>query len=146
MTTQLNSITAANKVFPEVYNRPGGKRLILLAEHDDANYFYFEVVTLKMNIRLIRASDGIQAVEAFKSNPGISLILINLWLPKMNGCETTAQIRRINPKIPVIALSSVNFPDYQQMAIDTGCDDYITKPIKPGDFRDILRKWITITE
>lgn len=146
MTTQLYSNTASTKILPGVILNPVSKRFILLAENDDANYFYFEVVTRKLNIRLIRATDGIQAVEAVKSNPDISLVLLNLWLPKMSGYEATKHINMINPKLPVIALSSIDFPDYQRLAIESGFSDYISKPVNPGDFRDLIRKWITTTK
>ncbi|MGE5419513.1 MAG: response regulator, partial [Chloroflexota bacterium] len=63
------------------------------------------------------------------SKENISLILMDIRLPELNGMDATREIKKIKPGIPVIAQSAyINQADIKT-ALDSGCDDYITKPI-----------------
>lgn len=119
----------------------GKSRSILVAESDDANFLYLQVITRKMNLQLVRVNDGMEAVKAVRSNPDIALVLMNTRLPVMDGLEATSLIRSFKPGLPVIAISSSNFPESFYKALEVGCCDYISKPVQPSEYREVIETW-----
>jgi len=103
---------------------------ILVAEDEDNNIKMLSLLLKKTNVEIIHANDGIQALDLYKNNPAIDLILLDIKMPKMNGLDATQQIRRFNKKIPIIAFTAYAMPADQQKAIQVGCTDFIAKPIK----------------
>jgi PAS domain S-box-containing protein len=102
---------------------------ILIAEDDDVSYTLLREMLKRANIGTCHARNGKEAVDMVKNMDNISLILMDIRLPVMNGLEAVREIKKIKPEIPVIAQSAyVSQADIRQ-SIDAGCDDYITKPI-----------------
>lgn len=105
-----------------------GKRVILVAEDEDINWYYIEQVLSRYNYTLIRAENGLEAVDFCKSNENIGLVLMDIKMPVMNGFEALEEIRKINPKLPVIAQTAYALSGEVEK-IKSVFDDYITKPI-----------------
>jgi CheY-like chemotaxis protein len=103
---------------------------ILVAEDDEINFFYLKAL-LKQNTtaEIIHASNGLEALEIFQKNPHIGLILMDIKMPVMDGLEATRQIKAINRKIPVIAITAYAMAGDEARIADAGCDYYLTKPI-----------------
>ena len=81
--------------------------LILVAEDDESSYLYLENVFTRKNIHLLRAKNGVQAVELCQNHEDIKLILMDLKMPLMDGFEATRQIKSFRPQIPVIAITGI---------------------------------------
>lgn len=107
---------------------PNGKRVILVAEDEDINWYYIEQVLSRYNYTLIRAANGLEAVDFCKSNENIGLVLMDIKMPVMSGFEALEEIRKINPKLPVIAQTAYALSGEVEK-IKSVFDDYITKPI-----------------
>lgn len=107
---------------------PNGKRVILVAEDEDINWYYIEQVLSRYNYTLIRAENGLEAVDFCKSNENIGLVLMDIKMPVMSGFEALEEIRKINPKLPVIAQTAYALSGEVEK-IKSVFDDYITKPI-----------------
>ncbi len=107
-----------------------GNITILVAEDEDMNFLFLKEIIVKEGITIIRANDGVEAVNLFKSNPDIDLILMDIKMPEMNGLEATRQIKEINPSMPIIAQTAFAMTDEKENALKAGCDDYISKPLK----------------
>ncbi|SHE32374.1 Signal transduction histidine kinase [Mariniphaga anaerophila] len=105
-----------------------GKKLVLVAEDEDINWYYIEQVLSKYNYSLIRANNGTEAVEICKNNSLIDIVLMDIKMPEMDGFEALERIRKINPKLPVIAQTAYALSDEVER-IKFLFDDYITKPI-----------------
>ncbi len=103
---------------------------ILIAEDDEINFFYLKAL-LKQNTtaEVIHASNGRDALEKFKKNPHIGLILMDIKMPVMDGIEATRLIKAINRNVPVIAITAYAMTGDEARIIDAGCDYYLTKPI-----------------
>ena len=88
------------------------------------------VQLLEDDYETVTANDGAEGIEiARRERP--DLILMDLQLPIVDGWEATRRIKA-DPElgeIPVIALSSHAMPGDEQSALDSGCDDYISKPL-----------------
>ncbi len=110
---------------------------ILVAEDDDLSYILLKEALTRANIITCRAKTGREAVDLVKSKDNISLILMDIKLPELNGMDATREIKKLKPEIPVIAQSAYISQSDIRTAIEAGCDDYITKPI---DIRLLLNK------
>lgn len=76
--------------------------------------------------RVIVASHGIEALEVF-NNQNIDLVILDIMMPRMDGLETTRQIRRFST-VPIIILTALGEESDKVRAFDLGADDYLTKP------------------
>ncbi|MFW5756781.1 MAG: response regulator [Tangfeifania sp.] len=115
-------------------------KIILIAEDDDTSYALLQVYLAKGNYRLLRAVNGKQTIEMVKENPGISLILMDLKMPVMDGYEATREIKKMNKDLPVIAQTAYALAGDSQKALDAGCDDYVTKPISKEELLDKVER------
>jgi CheY-like chemotaxis protein len=93
------------------------------------NYSLLSELLKRINISTCYARNGLEAVNMIKDQPDISLVLMDIKLPIMNGNEATMQIKKIRPGIPVIAHSAYAGKAEIQQSFQAGCDDYITKPV-----------------
>lgn len=111
--------------------------IVLVAEDDDLSYTLVRETLKRSNIATLHARNGREAIELVSATENISLVLMDIRLPVMNGLEATREIKKIKPGLPVIAQSAyISQADIKQ-ALDAGCDDYITKPL---DIRVLLSK------
>lgn len=113
---------------------------ILVAEDDDISYSLLQVYLTKENYEVIRAVNGKQTIEIFKENSDISLILMDLKMPVLDGYDATREIKKMNNKIPIIAQTAYALSGDSQKAMDAGCDDYVTKPIKKEELLEKIKR------
>jgi CheY-like chemotaxis protein len=114
---------------------------ILLVEDDDGSA---KIITQAIKIvskEVIRAINGVEAVEICRKNPDFDLILMDIQMPVMDGYEATRQIRQFNPDVIIIAQTAYALPDNLEKAIVAGCNDYISKPIKRDKLIDLIKKY-----
>ena len=103
---------------------------LLLVEDNPMNRDMLSRRLKRRNYEVIEAGDGKSALAVARvAQP--DLILMDLSLPKLDGWETTRQLRLMpeTAAIPIIALSAHALSDDSDKAISAGCDDYDTKPI-----------------
>ena len=102
---------------------------ILVVEDNFMSFKLLEAHFSRSNLEIIHAADGLTALELFKSDPDIELVLMDIQLPGMNGLEVTRSIREFNTEVPIIAATANVFDDDRTACIEAGCTDYISKPI-----------------
>jgi PAS domain S-box-containing protein len=103
--------------------------VVLIAEDEDSNFKYLEIVLKKAMYKVLRANDGIEAVEKCRSHPEIDILLLDLKMPGMDGFEAAKKIRNILPQLPIIALSAYVSTRDEEAAMQAGCTEYVVKPI-----------------
>jgi PAS domain S-box-containing protein len=109
--------------------------VILVAEDMESNYLYVKELLSPTKINILRARDGLEAVEIFESHPDIDVVLMDILMPGMDGYEATTKIRQIRENIPVIAQTAFTFEGEIQNGLYAGnFTDYIMKPFT----RDML--------
>jgi CheY-like chemotaxis protein/nitrogen-specific signal transduction histidine kinase len=118
-------------------------KTILVAEDEDSNYELLEVLLTHEFAKVIRACDGIEALQTCKSDNHIDLILMDLKMPRMTGFEATIEIKKLFPRIPIIAQTAYAMPGDNQKAIEAGCNDYISKPIKKQVLLEKIAKYLS---
>lgn len=103
---------------------------ILCIEDNEDNIFVFKRRLEKKGYQVIVARDGVAGIAMARAERP-SLILMDLDLPILDGCEATRLIKR-SPRtegIPVIAVSSYAMAADRRRALDAGCDDFFSKPV-----------------
>ncbi len=113
---------------------------VLIAEDDDSNYFLLREF-LKSDMTVLRARNGLEAVQMVESNEDIKIILMDMKMPIMSGLEATQKLKPKYPKIPIIAQTACVQAEDQSAMKAAGCDDYISKPISKSTLFDILNKF-----
>lgn len=107
---------------------------ILVAEDEDFNYLYIHEVLTHYGVSVIRAQNGEEAVNYVKKGYDIDLVLMDIKMPEMDGFVATEKIKSYNNELPVIAQTAYAMAGDEERALNVGCDDYISKPIR----RDVL--------
>ena len=112
---------------------------ILLVEDNEINMEVAEFYLNAVHANIDKAWNGLEAVEKVKEQPNTySLILMDIMMPKMNGDEASRCIHKINPSIPIVAMSAQS-----EYTIDqTIMNDSISKPIDEQKMNQILRKYV----
>jgi CheY-like chemotaxis protein len=105
-----------------------GNSLILIAEDDDLAFRYLEKLLLPTGSAILHASDGKEAVDYCRDNPDISMVLMDIKMPLMDGLEATQEIRKFRPALPIIATTAYAQTGDEQSFLASGCDGYIAKP------------------
>jgi PAS domain S-box-containing protein len=118
---------------------------ILVAEDEDSNYILIEEILAELDFQVIRAINGIQAVEACKNDPGIKLVLMDIKMPILDGCQATKLIKTIRPELPIIAQTAYADDKERLKILDCGCDDFISKPLNTGLLMNKINKILSNT-
>lgn len=119
---------------------------ILVVDDDKEIVGAIEIYLKKEGYNILKAYDGVQALEKIKENE-IHLIILDIMMPKKDGIETLEEIRK-DKSIPVILLSAKS-EDYDKIGgLNSGADDYITKPFNPLELiarvNSNLRRYVTL--
>jgi CheY-like chemotaxis protein len=104
-------------------------KTILIVEDDEANSVYLKEVLSGKGLRVFNAYSGKEALQIYKKNPNLDLILMDIRLPDTNGLNLTRIIKKNNPRIVVIAQTAYAATTDMQDCLDAGCNDYLSKPI-----------------
>ena len=84
----------------------------------------------KNNFDVIEAENGEQAVDVFFESKGISLIILDVMMPKMDGWQVCREIRQYS-KVPIIMLTAKSDEKDELLGFELGVDEYISKPFSP---------------
>lgn len=130
-SSPINNITNKTK-FKIVFNNEN----VLIVEDNIANYeLLFEILSdFDLNIKHVKTAK--EAIEIVKQQ-NFNLILMDIQLPGEDGNFAIKEIKKIHPKLPIIAQSAYAFIRDKQKSFKAGCDDYIVKPIK---YSELIKK------
>jgi CheY-like chemotaxis protein len=127
---------AENQINPEV----SGLK-ILIAEDDEESEKLITIAVRKFGKEVLKATIGVEAIEACRNNPDIDLVLMDIKMPIMDGYEATRQIRQFNKEVVIIAQTAYALTGDREKAIEAGCNDYISKPIKRDELMGLVQKY-----
>lgn len=123
------------------YKIPKGKK-ILIVEDVYSNFELVNEILEEFEPIVLHAVSGLKAIELFKKNNDTDLILMDIRLPDIDGFEVTNIIKSIKPDVPVIALTAYAMKSDKESAMDAGCDDFLTKPLKEERFLKTVEKYL----
>ncbi len=114
---------------------------VLVAEDHFVNQQLFRTILEKTGCTVDVASNGLQALErARELQPDI--VFMDIQMPRMNGYDAARGLRDAGFRMPIIAVTANAHSDERQRCLDYGMDDYMSKPFKPKDVRQLLGKWL----
>ncbi|MGN0437879.1 MAG: response regulator transcription factor [Lachnospiraceae bacterium] len=85
---------------------------------------------VKSGYEVLEASDGEEAIDVFMDNKDISLVILDIMMPKMDGWETCKELRSMSD-VPIIMLTAKGDERDELLGFDLGVDEYISKPFSP---------------
>ena len=119
-----------------------GRKTILIVEDDLDSLEFLKILLEMANIDTCGAHNGEEAIKYCNENSQIDLVLMDINMPVMNGFEATKEIKKIRPLLPIIAQTAYAIAGDKEKAIDAGCDDYISKPIKREKLMEMITRLI----
>lgn len=111
---------------------------ILIAEDNDSNYML--VRHILKGYELVHVINGVEAVKIMKEQD-FDMILMDMKMPEMDGLEATRRIREFNPIIPIIAVTANAFDSDKMNALEAGCNEFVTKPLRKADLLNVVEKY-----
>ncbi len=116
--------------------------VILMAEDDDSNAYYLKVLLKKINAEIIHVLNGVDAVEQCRENKNITLVIMDIKMPKMNGMDATKLIKELRSDLPVIAVTAFANTGDEKTLMDAGFDAYLPKPFNKDSVFEKIGKFI----
>jgi PAS domain S-box-containing protein len=134
----------SEKLFMQVSPKSIGieNLLILIAEDDESNYWYIAVLLKIIGCRYIKAVTGNMAVEMCRQNKKISMVLMDIKMPGMNGLEATQIIHGFRPDLPVIAVTAYAQTGDESRFLDAGFNGYLSKPVTKDNLISLIQKYL----
>jgi signal transduction histidine kinase/DNA-binding response OmpR family regulator/HPt (histidine-containing phosphotransfer) domain-containing protein len=114
--------------------------LILVVEDHPVNQNLFALILEKLGYPVILADDGLDALEKTAANP-VSLIFMDIQMPRMNGYEAVSRLRQQGFRQPIIAVTASALSDERERCMSVGFDDILIKPFKRPDIEKMLQIW-----
>jgi CheY-like chemotaxis protein len=111
---------------------------ILIAEDDEVSAMLLTLILKEYHEEILRAKNGIEAVDICRMNPDIDLILMDIQMPNLNGNDATRQIRKFNKKVIIIAQTGLAFTSEIKPLIEVGFNSYIVKPINKVELLELI--------
>ena len=120
-----------------------GKR-VLIVDDDVRNIFALTSMLEQYQMQVFYAENGRDGIRMLQSTPDISLVLMDIMMPEMDGYETMKTIRNTEAfaTIPIIALTAKAMQGDREKCIEAGASDYITKPVDMEQLLSLMRVWL----
>lgn len=120
-------------------------RKVLLVDDDMRNIFALSKILKDRGMEVIKADNGINALEMLEKHKDTDIVLMDIMMPEMDGYEAMRKIREQQRlrHLPVIALTAKAMKEDKQKCIDAGANDYITKPVDVERLLSLMRVWLS---
>lgn len=112
--------------------------LILVADDEADIRALLRILLEKDGYRVLEAADGLEALQALRDHPEVSLILLDIMMPHLDGFETARALRK-STDAPILFLTARSSDTDKTAAYGNGGDDYIVKPFHATDLRLKIR-------
>jgi CheY-like chemotaxis protein len=124
-------------------NKVASKKVLLVDDSSTARLVTRMIFSQKSNYVLLSAVDGRDAVERARAEKP-DLILMDVMMPRMTGLEACRILKqdKETSKIPVILLTTRGEEAFVQEGYESGCSDYLTKPVNDAELLDLLKAYL----
>ena len=113
---------------------------VLVAEDNDSNFVLMSYI-LKKFYQFERAKNGQEVVELVDKGQ-YDIVLMDIKMPIMDGLEATKAIKEKHPDLPIVALTANAFDSDRQLAIEAGCDDFLSKPVSSEACLETIKRFV----
>jgi CheY-like chemotaxis protein len=119
-------------------------RKVLVVDDDARNIFALTSMLENHDMEVVSAIDGRTAIDFIRHTPDLSLVLMDIMMPEMDGYETIREIRS-DPAfrtLPILALTAKAMKGDREKCLDAGASDYISKPVNTDQLLSLMRSWL----
>jgi CheY-like chemotaxis protein len=119
-------------------------RKVLVVDDDVRNIFALTTMLENLEMNVISATNGRQAIDLLQNENDVSVVLMDIMMPEMDGYETMREIRRQSRfhSLPIVALTAKAMKGDREKCLTAGASDYIAKPIDTNELVSLLRIWL----
>jgi CheY-like chemotaxis protein len=120
------------------------KRTVLVVDDDARNIFALTTLLENHEMHVLSATNGRQAIEVIKNTPDLSVVVMDIMMPEMDGYATMREIRN-EPRfkgLPILALTAKAMKGDREKCLQAGASDYIAKPVDTDQLLSLLRVWL----
>jgi CheY-like chemotaxis protein len=119
-------------------------RKVLVVDDDARNLFALTSLLENHEVDVISTTKGKNAIEILQTTPDISLVLMDIMMPEMDGYETIRQIRAAPDfrTLSILALTAKAMKGDREKCLDAGASDYISKPVNTDQLLSLMRVWL----
>ncbi|MEU9775794.1 HAMP domain-containing protein [Streptomyces sp. NPDC047968] len=117
---------------------------VLIVDDDIRNVFALTSVLEQHGLSVLYAENGREGIEVLEQHDDVTVVLMDIMMPEMDGYATTTAIRRM-PQfagMPIIALTAKAMKGDREKAIESGASDYVTKPVDPDHLLSVMEQWM----
>jgi HAMP domain-containing protein/signal transduction histidine kinase/DNA-binding response OmpR family regulator len=120
------------------------QRKVLVVDDDARNIFALTTVLENYDMEVISATNGRQAIDLIRETPDLSVVLMDIMMPEMDGYETMREIRQLPEfrTLPILALTAKAMKGDREKCLQAGASDYIAKPVNTEQLLSLLRVWL----
>ena len=133
--------SAPQETVSELYRNSKKDLNVLIVEDEEANLRFLEEVFKQINLSILKAFNGLEAVKMCKNDAQIDLVLMDLKMPVMDGFEAISQIKKMRPGLPVIAQTAFSDQNIREKLNSAGFDGYLEKPIRIQALFDLIKRY-----
>jgi PAS domain S-box-containing protein len=137
-----NKQTAKADNQPPKFDYNWNGKSLLVVEDIESNFKFIYAALFRTGIKILRAVDGLEALNMVNNNGEIDIILMDVNMPVMNGYEATAEIKKLRPELPVIAQTAYAMQGEAQKSANAGCDAYLSKPVDLKSLFDVMSRYL----
>ena len=127
----------------------GGKevlrgRKVLVVDDDARNIFALTSLLENHEVDVISATNGRHAIELIERTPDLSMVLMDIMMPEMDGYTTMREIRSVPQfrTLPILALTAKAMKGDREKCLAAGASDYIAKPVNTDQLLSLMRVWL----
>ena len=119
-------------------------RKVLVVDDDARNIFALTSLLENQGMNVFTATNGRSAIELIEKTPDLSIVLMDIMMPEMDGYETIREIRQSYQShlLPIVALTAKAMKGDREKCLDAGASDYIAKPVNSEQLLSLLRVWL----
>ncbi|WP_042440938.1 HAMP domain-containing protein [Streptacidiphilus albus] len=125
----------------------GGEK-VLIVDDDIRNVFALTSVLEQYGLTVLYAENGREGIEVLEQHEDVSLVLMDIMMPEMDGYATTEAIRRM-PQfagLPIIALTAKAMKGDKEKSLSAGATDHVTKPVDTDYLLGVMDHWLRARE
>jgi CheY-like chemotaxis protein len=119
-------------------------RKVLVVDDDARNIFALTSLLENQEMDVVSATNGRDAIDIIQNTPDLSIVLMDIMMPDMDGYETMHEIRKAQEfrTIPILALTAKAMKGDREKCLNAGASDYIAKPVNTDQLLSLMRVWL----
>ena len=119
-------------------------RKVLVVDDDARNIFALTSLLENQEMEVVSATNGRNAIDIIQNTSDLSIVLMDIMMPEMDGYETMREIRK-DPEfrtVPILALTAKAMKGDREKCLNAGASDYIAKPVNTDQLLSLMRVWL----